>query len=152
MPFIKTVHEPVVTYSTKQIESVKITGAKTAHEFLTNAYKSLPDHVECEYFIILALNRANEVIGTINLAKGGTAGVIVDPKIAIRKLINHIGVSGCILSHNHPSGKVQPSQADIKITEKMKGACKYFDISVLDHIIYSDGNKYYSFADEGMVM
>jgi DNA repair protein RadC len=57
--------------------------------------------------------------------------------------------TGLILVHNHPSGNIQPSDADITITKKIKEAVMLFDIAVLDHLIIADG--YYSFADNGII-
>ena len=55
-----------------------------------------------------------------------------------------------VLAHNHPSGNLKPSQADILLTNKLKEAGKYLDIDVIDHIILTE-EAYYSFADEGIM-
>jgi len=113
-----------------------------------------------EHFFALALNRANKVIARIHISSGGSAGTVVDVKVLMRKLLE-AKASGCIISHNHPSGSTRPSDADIQLTEKIKSACSLMDITLLDHIIIVDkeiGNEYdysqvdfYSFADEGML-
>jgi DNA repair protein RadC len=58
--------------------------------------------------------------------------------------------SGIILAHNHPSGNLNASQADLDLTKKLKEAGKLLDIQVLDHLIVA-GQKYFSFADEGLI-
>jgi DNA repair protein RadC len=59
--------------------------------------------------------------------------------------------TGIVLCHNHPSGNLQPSSADIEITKKIESACKFLDIKLLDHIIISPSGGYYSFIDEGLL-
>lgn len=102
-----------------------------------------------ESFIVLGLNRANKVVSFYKISQGGITGTVADPRVILQFAI----MSNCtsiILSHNHPSGNLCPSQADEELTQKIKHAASYFDIRVLDHIIVSD-EGYYSFADEGML-
>lgn len=100
-----------------------------------------------EEFWILLLNQANRVIGRKQVSMGGTTGTVVDAKVVFKKAIEGQAVS-IILSHNHPSGSLYPSQADLHLTQKLKSAGKVLDIKVLDHLIISE-RGYYSFADEG---
>ncbi|MCP3928204.1 MAG: JAB domain-containing protein [Bacteroidetes bacterium] len=101
-----------------------------------------------EEFWILLLNRNNRVTGRERISMGGTAGTVVDAKVIFRKALEG-KASSIILLHNHPSGNLQPSKADIDITKKLKNAGTTIDISVLDHLIISE-KGYYSFADEGV--
>lgn len=101
-----------------------------------------------EEFWILLLNRANRVISKERISSGGVAGTVVDAKIIFRRALEGGPASSIILAHNHPSGNLKPSQADISITKKLRQAGESLDISVLDHLIIS-GNAYYSFADDG---
>jgi len=103
-----------------------------------------------EEFYILLLNRANEVIAKINVSKGGTTGTVVDGKIILKHAIETPRCCGLILAHNHPSGNLNPSEADIKITNNLKTAASLIDLHLLDHIIVGD-KAYFSFADEGML-
>lgn len=121
----------------------KITASLDAfQELITDLeYKTL------EEFWILLLDRANQVIEKINVSKGGISGTVVDPKVIFRHAIDH-AACGIILCHNHPSGNLQPSQADRDLTRKLKEGGKHLEINVHDHIIIA-GNKYVSFADEG---
>lgn len=99
-----------------------------------------------ESFNVLFLNRANKVKGIFTVSKGGVSGTVVDAKIVFAAALKALACS-IILSHNHPSGNHQPSQADIYLTKKLVEAGKALDIQVLDHLILTyDG--YYSFADE----
>jgi len=100
-----------------------------------------------EVFAVIFLNRANKIKHFEIISSGGMTGTVADPRIIMKKALEEEAVS-IILSHNHPSGNLRPSKADQDLTEKIKQAAKYFDISVLDHIIVSN-EGYYSFADEG---
>ena len=102
-----------------------------------------------EEFRAIYLNRANKINGVCLHSIGATAGTIVDIKsiIATAILSNSMAI---ILSHNHPSGSIKPSDADKKLTKKLISAAKLFDIQILDHLIISREN-YFSFSDEGLV-
>ena len=102
-----------------------------------------------EVFAVLFLNRANKINHFEIISKGGITGTVADPRIIMKKALEEDAVS-IILCHNHPSGNLKPSRADEELTSKIKGAAKYFDITVLDHIIISD-EGYYSFADDGIL-
>ena len=102
-----------------------------------------------ESFKVLFLNRANRVMGVYSLSHGGMTGTVADPKLVF---IAALKAAACniILAHNHPSGNLTPSSADISLTEKMVQAGKFLDINVLDHLIVTtDG--YLSFADDGLM-
>jgi DNA repair protein RadC len=102
-----------------------------------------------EEFWILHLNRSNKITKKIKLSQGGITGTVIDVKMLMKEAILNYS-NAIILVHNHPSGNVKPSQADIEITQKIKEAARLFDISTLDHIIITS-NGYYSFADEGVI-
>lgn len=102
-----------------------------------------------ESFYILLLNRANKIIKSVFISEGGLAGTVADPKKIFRFALES-SASSMILCHNHPSGNVKPSDADIKLTRKLKQAGEMLDLPVLDHIIIGE-ESYYSFADEGVL-
>ncbi len=102
-----------------------------------------------ETFWIMLLNRANRLIRKINISEGGFSGTVADPK-KIFKMALEYNACSVILCHNHPSGNIQPSEADIRLTKKLKEAGLLLDMPVLDHLIIA-GDAYYSFADEGML-
>jgi len=109
---------------------------------------SLVDHPHEEFWMLL-LNKANKVTSKTQMSSGGTDATIVDMKILFRKAIEGQAVS-IVVCHNHPSGRLRPSQADIDLTKKIKEAGTLIGINLLDHLIIGDGG-YYSFADEGLV-
>ena len=98
---------------------------------------------------MLYLNKANKVIEKEKISAGGLSGTVVDVKIILKNALQKLA-SGIILIHNHPSGNLQPSDADISITRKLKDASKLLEMAVLDHLIIGDKN-YYSFSDNGII-
>jgi DNA repair protein RadC len=102
-----------------------------------------------EVFAVLFLNRANKVNHFEIVSEGGITGTIADPRIILRKALEHDAVN-IILCHNHPSGSLRPSRADEQLTTKIKEAARFLDIAVMDHLIVSE-DGYYSFADEGIL-
>jgi len=126
-------------------EKPKITASIDAYEVVK---ADLLDIGHEEFWIIL-LNRANRVIRKSQISQGGVAGTVADPKIIFKLALEELA-SGIILAHNHPSGNLTASQADLDLTKKIKDAGKLLDIQVLDHIIVA-GQRYFSFADEGLI-
>ncbi|MCX6205770.1 MAG: DNA repair protein RadC [Bacteroidetes bacterium] len=106
-------------------------------------------HKQMESFVVVYLNRANHIIRQETISEGGITGTVADPRIILKKALDHHAVS-IILCHNHPSGNLKPSKADEQLTNKIKNAAAFLDIQVMDHIIVSD-EGYYSFADEGLM-
>lgn len=123
----------------KQIEIVK-----TSREVF-NYFEPLLADLPHEEFWILLLARNRKVIARVKISEGGVAGTVVDTKIIFKHAIENLA-SYIVLCHNHPSGNLQPSTADIQITKNLKNAAKLLDIVIVDHIIIGN-NKYYSFAD-----
>jgi len=121
----------------------KITSSHDAFEI----FRSVMGDQPYESFWIILLNKANKVLRKCNISEGGVSGTIVDPK-KIYKIALDQHASSIILGHNHPSGNLNPSEADTKITKKIREAGLMLDIAVLDHLIIGD-DKFYSFADEG---
>ena len=110
-------------------------------------FKPIMGNSTYEEFWILLLNRANRVIRKCCIGEGGLSGVVVDPKKIFKIALDH-HASSIILGHNHPSGIANPSEADNKVTQKVKNAGLMLDIAVLDHVIIGD-TDYYSYADNG---
>ncbi|HLW06174.1 MAG TPA: DNA repair protein RadC [Marinilabiliaceae bacterium] len=129
-------------------ESLEIPAIKSSND----AYQLLlpmMGHLPHEEFWIIMLNRANKIITRYNVSKGGLTGTVIDVRLILKKALE-VYAASMIISHNHPSGNLTPSDADIKITKKIKEAGTIMDIPVLDHIIVTD-NGYFSFADEGLL-
>lgn len=144
----KTVSEIDLVYRTKVKSSdrPKITSSKSAYAILMECWD--PDKVEfIEQFKVLLLNQANKVLGVYQASSGGIAGTVVDIRLLFAAALKANAV-GIIVSHNHPSGKTDPSEADKSITRKIRTAGELLDIKLLDHLIVTVEN-YYSFADEG---
>lgn len=102
-----------------------------------------------EEFWIIYLNNSNKVIQKSQLSKGGITGTLVDVRLVLKNALQ-LGATGLILVHNHPSGTLQPSEADKQITQKLKNAAQSLDIKVLDHLIITE-KAYFSFADETLL-
>ena len=139
-----------VTYKPKfkASERPKVGSSREVYSLLFNNWDL--DKIELqEQFKILLLNRANKVLGIYEVSTGGMSGTVADPK-----LIFGTALKGCassiILAHNHPSGNLKPSNADLQLTQKIKEGGKLLDIEVFDHIILTS-EGYYSFADEGQL-
>lgn len=126
------------------IELKKITSSKAVFDIMQPIIGELPH----EEFWVLYLNNSNKVIYKAQLSKGGITGTVVDIRI-IFKMAFEQNATGLILSHNHPSGKLMASEADIKITKRIKEAGQTLEIQVLDHLIITE-NGYLSFQDEGI--
>jgi len=115
-----------------------------------DAYREVEDvlnDLQHEEFWVILLNRSNRIIAKKNISKGGVSGTVADAKLIFREAIEKLA-SSIILCHNHPSGNLKASQADLKLTNKLSEAGKTIDIAVLDHIIVGN-HDYLSLADEG---
>jgi len=123
----------------------KIASSKDAFDVIYPALADLPH----EEFWLILLNQNNKVIETVCISRGGVAGTFADAKIILKAALEKLAPS-IILSHNHPSGNLKPSKADIDLTKKLKEGAKLLDISVLDHLIIGDTN-YFSFADQELM-
>ena len=140
-----TISEYSLKYTKTDIQKTKITTSESASNVIRQFY--FDDINIYESFFILLLNRANNTTGFAKISQGGTAGTVVDIKIIAKYAVESLS-SAVIICHNHPSGNIKPSEADINITKKIKDALLLLDISLTDHIILTE-NNYYSFADNG---
>lgn len=127
------------------LERKKITSSTSVFEYVQPLIGELPH----EEFWILYLNNSNRILKSAQLSKGGITGTVVDVRLAFKEALQ-LGAVGIILAHNHPSGTLKPSQADIQLTKKLKLAGDSLDIKVLDHLIITE-KAYFSFADENML-
>jgi DNA repair protein RadC len=127
------------------LEKKKITSSSSVFELMQPIIGELPH----EEFWIVYLNNSNKVLQKIQLSKGGITGTLVDVRLVLKTALQ-IGAIGLILTHNHPSGTLVPSQADKNITQKLKIASESIDIKVLDHLIITE-KAYFSFADENLL-
>ncbi|WP_347839663.1 DNA repair protein RadC [uncultured Draconibacterium sp.] len=124
----------------------QISGSSDAAEY----FMPLLSDLNHEEFWILLLNRGNRIIDSFMVSQGGISGTVIDVRLILKNALDRMA-SAIILCHNHPSGTLQASDADLKITSKIKNAAEIMDITVLDHIIIGQ-NSYLSLADEGMLI
>lgn len=127
------------------IQKPQINSSRSVFEILRPELQDIPH----EEFWILLLNRANCLLKKIQISRGGVSGTVVDPRIVFKLAVEALA-SGIVVAHNHPSGNLTASQADISLTQKLKEGGKLLDIQVLDHVIIA-GQKYFSFADDGLI-
>jgi DNA repair protein RadC len=103
-----------------------------------------------EEFKLLLMNRSNSVLGIMPVSKGGLSGTVTDVQLIFQGAIK-ANAAGIIVCHNHPSGNLNPSESDTKITQKIKEAGNLMDIQLLDHLILTVDGVNYSFADNGLL-
>ena len=133
----------------KASDRQKITCSRDAHKiFMDNWNSEIIEFVE--EFKILLMNRSNSVLGILEISKGGISGTVTDVRVIFQAAIKG-NASGIICAHNHPSGNLNPSESDTKLTQKIKEAGNLMDIQLLDHLILTMEDSYYSFADNGLL-
>jgi DNA repair protein RadC len=133
----------------KASERKKITCSRDAYEiFIENWNPNIIEFVE--EFKILLMNRSNAVLGILDISKGGISGTVTDVRVVYLAAIK-ANASGIICAHNHPSGNLNPSESDTRLTQKLKEAGNLMDIQLLDHLILTTDDSYYSFADNGLL-
>lgn len=127
------------------LEKPKITSSKNVFHLM----QPIIGDIEHEEFWVLFLNNSNKVLAKTQISKGGLTATIVDVRLLFKRALELTSV-GVIVCHNHPSGKLEPSNADKQITQKIKQAGVTLDIKLLDHLIITQ-KSYFSFADEGIM-
>ena len=148
MKNLNLVAEIEISYKTKvkPSERMKIENSNDAFKILIDCYSE--DEIEhTESVVVLLLNTANKVLGWRKISQGGITGCYMDKRI-IFQLALLGNATKIIISHNHPSGNLKPSEADIKITKEIYNAGKLMDIALIDHLIITK-EGFYSFGDEG---
>ena len=129
----------------KAKDRAKVTSSATTFELLKGIYND--DTVEHhEEFVVMLLNRAMHVLGWVKISQGGIDSTIADPRIVFQHALA-ANATNIIVSHNHPSGMVVPSQLDKDLTKRLVNGGQLLEIRVLDHIIFTR-DAYYSIADE----
>ena len=149
-PLFNQVAEITLHYQStvKPSQRPKVTCSSDAYTIFMNHWN--PHQLELqEEFKVMLLNRAHKVLGIVNISLGGIAGTVADPKLIYAAALK-AGSSALICAHNHPSGNLRMSQADLSLTQKLKAAGAFLDLPIQDHLIIS-AEGYYSFADEGVL-
>ena len=131
--------------ASKPIDRIKVRSSMDAFQCIAPKLSDLRH----EEFWLIMLNRAHKVIRIKQISSGGVTGTVVDPKVVFKVALEELACS-IILCHNHPSGNLKPSKADLSITQKIESAGKTLDIQVLDHLIIAN-NSYFSFSDQHLM-
>lgn len=142
------VGEVELTYKPTTRNKNKVSSSADAYQILLPTFKAGTIDYK-EYFKVLYLNQANQVLGFTQISEGGITETSVDVRVILQAALLTNSVS-LILAHNHPSGNLKPSKQDLELTQSIKEAAELMRIRVLDHIILTS-DKYYSFADEGEI-
>ncbi|GER58131.1 DNA repair protein [Patiriisocius marinus] len=142
------ISEISISYTNSNQKKLKVKNSQDSYAILLESWDKNIIELQ-EEFKILLLNRSNTVLGVYSLSKGGVASTVVDPKLVFAVALK-CNASSIIISHNHPSGNLKPSESDRKLTKRLKKAGEYLDITILDHIIVTKEN-FYSFADNGIL-
>jgi DNA repair protein RadC len=133
----------------RKLEEVRrkkqISTSRDVYDFFHPFIGDLPH----EEFWVLHLSRSNRILAWKRISQGGIAGTVTDIRLILKDALENTA-SALIICHNHPSGNLQPSEADREITKKIAEAARIMDIRLLDHIIIGEGG-YYSFADENLL-
>ena len=127
------------------LDRKKISSSNDAYQLL----KPKMEHLSSEQAWVIYLNKKNSVLSIESISSGGISATIVDPRLIFKRALE-LHSTSIILSHNHPSGQLKPSNSDIELTKKIKSGGSSLDIQLLDHLILSD-RGFYSFADEGQL-
>ena len=130
---------------TESLDKRQIKGSKDAANYIRPLIGDLPH----EEFHVIFLNRQNKVICSNKLSQGGMTGTVIDVRLVLKLALEKCATS-LIFSHNHPSGNLEPSDADKRITRQLKEAAAIMEIPVIDHLIITQSG-HFSFADEGLL-
>nr|WP_314544553.1 JAB domain-containing protein [uncultured Empedobacter sp.] len=142
------VSEIKISYMNEVDEKIKVIGSSEVYQVLKANWDL--DTIELqEEFKILLLNQGNQVLGIKSMFKGGINTCSIDVRLIMGMALK-ANASALVITHNHPSGNLNASESDKRITSKIKECCELFDIRLLDHIIMAK-NSYLSFADEGIL-
>lgn len=128
------------------LEKPQINSSRDSYNILVTYFLTK----NAEEFYVIFLNTNNRVVSVQSVSNGGITSTVVDSRIIFKKALELSTVTQIIIAHNHPSGNCTPSEADKKLTQKIKEAGQFIDIKLLDHIIVG-ANQYFSFADEGLL-
>ena len=142
------VGEVKLSYKPKFKNQQKVTCSEDVYKYMLSTYKKGTICYK-EYFKVLFLNQANQILGYTLISEGGITETCADVRLIMQAalLTNSVAL---ILAHNHPSGSMKPSRQDMEITKQVKDAARFMRITVTDHLILTD-EGYYSFADEGQL-
>ena len=145
--YLTNIPELTLKFKSGIIKKVQIKSSKDAADYLRTMFNDDTMEVS-ESVIVVYMNRSNNSIGWFKVSQGGISGTVIDVRLVLVTALKCLA-SGMIICHNHPSGNTSPSDADVKITQKLKEAGSLMDVQLLDHLILTPDGGYFSFADEG---
>lgn len=150
MENIFQVAEVQLTYRTnvKPADRPQVTCSADAFQVFRQYWSGNIEMIEECYLILL--NRSNRVLGIMPISSGGLSSTIIDTRLVYAAAVKTLA-SSIIIAHNHPSGHLRPSQADIDLTQSLKKAGEALDIPLQDHLIIAPGSGFFSFADDGLI-
>ena len=130
-----------------QYEHNKIIGAKMVYDLL----QAIGLHEKAqEEFYSFYLNTKNRVIGMEMISKGSLNATLIHPREVFKGALL-ANAHAVILAHNHPSGDVEPSNADKIVTTTLIDAGKLLDVKVIDHVIIGSKGGYFSFSESSLM-
>ena len=124
------------------LNQILCTSSEQAYEI----FHPVLTYLNHEEFWVVFLNHRNKMISRDCISKGGITAATVDVRLIFKRALE-VGATAFLMAHNHPTGNLKPSAADVKLTEKVKKCAELLDIRLLDHLIVSE-KSYFSFADE----
>ncbi len=126
-------------------EKTAVVGTKEAYKILLPYLSDL----RTEEFWALFLNQKNNLVYKAQISRGGIASTLVDVRVLFKLALEHMAVS-IIVAHNHPTGNLKPSEADIKLTNNIKKAGEILNITLLDHLIIGE-QDFFSFREQHLL-
>jgi DNA repair protein RadC len=146
--FLMNICEATVVYKTRVKKADRENVGNSAQ--MRNILRALlePYMETREAFYVMYLNQAHDVVAVERISEGGMCATIVDQRMIFRTAVKIGGVTRIAMCHNHPSGNLTPSEADNRLTRKIAEGGKLLDVTLLDHIIFTQ-DGYYSYADNG---
>jgi DNA repair protein RadC len=141
--------ETIYKSKVKASERPTIKSSKDAFEVI-KSFIDLDEQEHKERVYMILMNKANKVLGIQKIGDGAISGCVIDVRLVFQTALK-TNATGFILWHNHPSGRLQPSEADKDITRKLKNGARILDFSFLDHLIIDSEGNFYSMADSGLM-
>lgn len=143
-----TIKAALELYSRKLAENNKVVQICSSSDVYSRLHHEMAN-LDHEIAIVIYLDSANKIIRLHKIGDGSIDKTLVDKRKFLGEALN-LQATGIIIVHNHPSGNLQPSLADDKLTSDIKKACELLDLRLLDHLIFDrEANNYYSYADNG---
>ena len=144
--FFRLLSEVSALYLRRKAETKEqVSSTKELIDYCRSAMGALKD----EHFAVIYLNARNRIIRVETIQEGIVNQAVVYPRKVLEKALEH-KASAIILVHNHPSGHVRPSDADIRLTRLLQDAACVMDIALHDHLIVGE-NRFFSFREEGIL-